>query len=204
MADEPSPKTDMGPADGRGGAGTAPPGEPETGSSAQWVPFLVLGFALTFGLTVGTLGLTRIPFVGGGVEQPIEFSHRLHVEDLALGCDTCHQFYATQARSGLPDADTCGFCHLEAQGESAEEARLVALLEEGEPLRWQSLFRQPAHVFYSHSRHVTVAGLECERCHGDIAHTEAPPRRVERLTMELCIDCHESGGARTDCTACHR
>lgn len=169
-----------------------------------WVPFTLLGFALALVVCVATLGLTRVPLLDGDTHQPIDFSHRVHVEDVGLDCTTCHEFFETETYSGLPTADTCAFCHVEAQGESPEEQRLVALLADGEPLQWQRLFRQPAHVFYSHRRHVTVAGLDCETCHGDFASTEAPPSRVERLAMEDCVACHEREGAGTDCTACHR
>jgi len=181
-----------------------PPETPSTEDQVGWVPVTFFGFLLAFGLCVGTLGLTRLPFLREDVRQPIDFSHRLHVEDVGLDCQTCHELYATEISSGLPSADTCAFCHVEAQGESPEEQRLVALLAEGEPLQWKSMFRQPAHIFYSHRRHVTVAGLECETCHGDFARTETPPSRVEPLAMEDCIGCHESEGVATDCTACHR
>ena len=136
--------------------------------------------------------------------QPIRFNHRKHVDELELGCLTCHTSYEKETFSGLPAADLCSTCHSEAQGKSAEEARLVKLLQSGAPLEWEPLFRQPSHVFYSHRRHVVGARLACPTCHGAIAKTVAPPASVRRLRMQDCIDCHRRSGTPADCTNCHR
>ncbi len=138
------------------------------------------------------------------VRQPVEFNHRKHVIDNQIGCSTCHQYYETQSFSGLPEADVCSTCHSEPQGKSAEEAKLVKLIKDGRPLVWNSLFRQPSHIFYSHRRHVVKAGIKCERCHGNIALTSSPPRSVKKLSMTDCIACHEQRGVPVDCTTCHR
>ena len=163
-----------------------------------------LGFVLFFVLTLVLMGLGKDRATVEVDRQPVEFNHRLHVEDLELECSECHRFYNEEAFSGLPTADTCAFCHEEPAGESASEARLVELLEQGEPLEWQRLFRQPPHVFYSHSRHVAVAEIDCPACHGAFAESEKPPSRVRKLMMDDCVDCHEQEKVTTDCTACHR
>lgn len=136
--------------------------------------------------------------------QPIAFNHRKHVVENEIGCSTCHVYYETETFSGLPDNEVCATCHDEPQGKSAEEARLVSMLHAKRPLVWNSLFRQPAHIFYSHRRHVVKAQIRCERCHGDIAQTTSPPRSVRKLRMADCIGCHEERGVATDCTTCHR
>lgn len=163
----------------------------------------VLGFAIVYPIVL--LGLAAFvrptPRV---VEQPIAFNHRIHVQDVGLACTDCHPFYESETFSGLPEADTCAMCHEEAQGESSEESKLLGLLSAGGRLEWRPLFAQPAHVFYSHSRHVTVAGIECDQCHGLIAESETPPRKVEILSMDACIDCHQQQQAGIDCTDCHR
>lgn len=136
--------------------------------------------------------------------QPIAFNHKKHAGDLELSCLTCHESYEKETFSGLPGAEVCSTCHSEMQGKSAEEAKLVKLLQAGKPLVWQSLFRQPAHVFYSHRRHVVSAKLECATCHGAIAKSVVPPQTVRRLEMQDCIDCHRRSGVSADCTNCHR
>ncbi|MFQ5791471.1 MAG: cytochrome c3 family protein [Acidobacteriota bacterium] len=158
-----------------------------------------LGFLIFF-LVSGTV----VALWPSRTEQPIAFNHRRHVLENDMACSECHEFYETETFSGLPGVETCAFCHEEAQGESEEEQKLVKLLEEGTPLEWERLFRQPPHVFYSHRRHVAVAGMECNVCHGSIAESEAPPQRVGRLKMDDCLDCHEKEQVSTECTACHR
>ncbi len=138
------------------------------------------------------------------VEQPIAFNHKKHVEENGLECSVCHPFYEKEAFSGLPGAEICAGCHAEPQGKSAEEARLVKLLQDGRPLDWQPLFRQPAHVFYSHRRHVVAGKIECKTCHGSIAASTAPPGQVKRLRMQDCIACHIRTSTAADCTTCHR
>ncbi len=163
-----------------------------------------IGFPLFFVLTTALFTVLRLQGFQVQTDQPVEFNHRLHVEDVGLECTDCHAYYASETFSGMPDADACSFCHEEAQGEDPEEAKLAQLLADGRTLDWRPLFRQPAHVFYSHRRHVTVAKLECEACHGSIAASEAPPRSVDTLSMDDCIECHEQQGVEDDCTSCHR
>lgn len=141
---------------------------------------------------------------GGPVKQPISFNHRKHVQDNGLACSTCHQDYDKEAFAGLPTAEVCAFCHLEPQGKSAEERKLVRLLQKGAPLEWKPLFLEPPHVYYSHRRHVVAGKIDCSVCHGAIGQSLEPPPRVRRLRMQDCIDCHRLRGAPTDCTVCHR
>lgn len=145
---------------------------------------------------------TATPAAGG--EQPVAFNHRMHVQDLGLECSECHAFYESEAFSGLPTAEDCAMCHAEPLGSSPEEAALVALIESGRAIAWKPLFRQPAHVFYSHRRHVVQAEIDCQECHGGIGESERPPLRVTPIDMDDCLDCHAREGASVACTACHR
>jgi hypothetical protein len=139
------------------------------------------------------------------VPQPIQFNHRKHTQDLQLTCDFCHKSVNTSAHSGLPGEETCGLCHSTLQGESDEAARVTALLEAGEPVRFNKLFGLPEHVFYTHRRHVALGAVECLDCHGDIANTERPPERpLVRVDMDFCMDCHSQREVSNDCNACHR
>lgn len=174
-----------------------------TDGRARWAAS-ALGVVVPFLITAAVVAL--LPYHGPTkpVHQPIAFNHRKHVEEASISCSTCHQYYETEAFSGLPAADVCAVCHLEPQGKSAEERKLVGLLKAGAPLDWKPLFRQPPHVYYSHRRHVVVAKLDCPVCHGEIAKTTAPPSRVKRLVMQNCIDCHRRRGVSAECTTCHR
>jgi hypothetical protein len=165
----------------------------------HWLGTAALGFVVFFVLSGAVVNLDP-----PGSKQPIAFNHQIHVVENGLDCSDCHQYYEEETFSGLPNAETCAFCHIEPQGESAEEQKLVKLLEEDSPLEWSLLFRQPPHVFYSHRRHAAAAAIECNVCHGSIGESEAPPARVKQLTMEDCQDCHENEGASAECTTCHR
>jgi len=139
------------------------------------------------------------------VVQPVSFSHQKHVAELEIECTLCHEFSGEGAHAGLPPLTTCMDCHEEAQTESAEEEKIRTLAQAGEDDVFRKLFRLADHVFYSHRRHVEVAGLECENCHGSIAETSEPPEHpLKRITMDLCLDCHERSEVSDDCTRCHR
>jgi len=139
------------------------------------------------------------------VSQPVEFNHLKHTTDLQLDCQFCHEYVTSGAHSGLPAADKCAICHQVQQGESAEATRVTELLTRGDPLQFNKLFRLADHVFYTHSRHVGIAKLECERCHGGIATTERPPKRpLVTITMDFCVSCHRDAEQSVDCVTCHR
>jgi hypothetical protein len=152
--------------------------------------------------------VVTVPLVarrGTAVPQPIEFNHRKHTEELGLNCEFCHAYVRRGAHAGLPDAQTCSMCHTVPQGTSEEAARVTELITQGDPLRFNKLFRLAPHVYYTHRRHVALGELECETCHGAIAATERPPRRpLVQVTMDFCMDCHREQGQTLDCNACHR
>lgn len=177
-----------------------PPGEPLSPRRRLVIGAFTLALA-GFGFAGGRVVL-RPP---GFVRQPIAFSHRKHVAGLGLECSVCHEHYATGAHSGLPTLATCLGCHEEPLTDSAAEKELRALAKGARPPAFEKLFRLPDHVYYSHRRHVTVARLECETCHGAIADSEAPPSRpLVRITMDTCLGCHAIKGVNTGCAHCHR
>ena len=139
------------------------------------------------------------------VTQPIQFNHQKHVVDVELECSTCHEYFSTGEHSGLPSLSTCQGCHEEALTKSPEEQKLLELIATNPQPEFKKLFRLPDHAYYSHRRHVVVAGLQCETCHGGIAETTAPPRfPLVRITMATCVNCHAEKNVTTECTNCHR
>jgi menaquinone reductase, multiheme cytochrome c subunit len=176
--------------------------ETQQGRRFRWIGIAVITVVALIVSAAGSFLAARVR--RDDVVQPIAFNHRKHVTEQEIECSTCHEHYETETFAGLPTIDTCAMCHTEALGKSSEEKKLVAMIAGGEPLVWRSLFRQPAHVFYSHRRHVGAAKIECEQCHGDFATTTTPPLRVARLTMSECITCHEVHGVASACTTCHR
>lgn len=159
-------------------------------------PVVVLGTVL---LAVGLA--RRSP----AVSQPIAFNHRKHTQDLQLDCEFCHQYLTSGAHAGLPGKDVCATCHTAPLGDSQEAARLSDLLSRGDSLQFRKLFQLAAHVTFTHRRHVGIAKLDCQVCHGGIALTQRPPARpLVTVRMAFCLDCHRSRQQSLDCVACHR
>lgn len=176
---------------------TTPGGAP--GNGLRWRHLLLILPAAVLALLA--FAVMREPAVG----QPIAFNHRLHTEELQLGCEFCHPYTETSAHAGLPDGEACVACHAEPEGTSPEVARLSELLAAGTPIRFNKLFVLASHVKYTHRRHVALGGLECSNCHGEIANTVRPPTRpLVRIDMDFCLDCHRAQGQTVDCVLCHR
>lgn len=156
----------------------------------------------------GTIGYAvgRVAFLPSErTTQPIAFSHRKHAGDLEIACSLCHETSETGAHAGLPTLATCLGCHEEAQTDSSEEKKIREMAAAKKDDVFRKTFRLADHVFYTHQRHVTVAHLPCETCHGAIAATVEPPERpLKRITMDFCVDCHARSGVTQDCTRCHR
>lgn len=153
------------------------------------------------GLLVAALSVA----CGAEVKQPVEYNHRLHVGELGLTCDTCHATAASGEVAGLPPLSTCATCHEEASGTSAEAMKVQEAVRSGREIAWVRLHELPRHVFFTHRRHVAVARLPCERCHGAMRdQARPPPAPLVALGMADCVDCHRQLGARLDCAACHR
>ena len=86
--------------------------------------------------------------------------------------------------------------------------------EEKKPVEWVQIHRLPEHVQFRHNRHIQ-AGVDCQRCHGDVASSDTLPLvkdshigylvPVAKLEMGWCIECHRSNTqqASQDCLTCH-
>lgn len=139
------------------------------------------------------------------VRQPVAYGHDLHVGRLELACDLCHETAVTGEVAGLPPLSTCAACHQEANGTSPEEKKVVDAVRDGREIPWARLYELPRHAYFTHRRHVAVARIACERCHGEMrAQARPPPAALVALRMDDCIDCHRERGASRECAACHR
>lgn len=142
----------------------------------------------------------------GAAEQPIAFNHRIHVAK-GFECSLCHQFVREQRFAGLPTLQTCLLCHSTQISQNPEEAKVRALAERKEPLRWTRITEvHPGDAaYFSHRRHVAQGQIPCATCHGPVAEMTRPPERPPiRITMGFCTACHAQRQVRTDCLACHR
>lgn len=144
--------------------------------------------------------------------QPIPFDHALHLQiELDTGslvCADCHPGAVRGSRAGLPALSRCLRCHMRPQGDPPRpaESMVRAAAAQGAAFHWIQVTRNPGHVHFSHGAHVTLAGMTCADCHGDVARWTRPPTApVAGLTdMGRCLACHRARGAPTDCGTCHR
>ncbi len=160
------------------------------------VAFSGSGVALSFRATDPELA----PIV-----QPIEFNHSVHVAR-GIGCEDCHQGVQTSAKAGIPRVAVCVDCHAEDTATTPEKDKLKAFAAAKREIPWVRIYRLPAHVVFSHERHVAMGGVACEACHGDHGRSAAPPPRPASVFpgMNACLACHAAKGASRDCVACHR
>ena len=146
--------------------------------------------------------------------QPIHFSHKIHAGDNGVDCKYCHSSARVSKTSGIPSLNVCMNCHksiYEYNGETTPEhskefydgeiKKLYAAAGwddaaqkytgETQPVKWVRIHNLPDFVYFNHSQHVTVAGVECQTCHGEIQEMEVV-EQFAPLTMGWCIDCHRT------------
>ena len=137
--------------------------------------------------------------------QPIRFNHQKHISAVGLGCSDCHIYAASQPFAGLPGLEICMNCHEEPQTKNAEEQKLRTLQEQGGSLHWNTIYKVPDHVYFSHQRHVTGGEIDCSVCHGRMAEFKTPPSRQEvPISMDRCMKCHQQSNVNNDCLTCHK
>ena len=134
-------------------------------------------------------------------EQPLPYSHNLHVGRLSLDCKQCHQPDEEGFLMSFPATETCMACHQAIKTESEHVQKLAGFAESGESIPWAQIYRVPDYVWFAHESH-TEAGVECETCHGPVAEREQMFKE-KPTNMVSCMDCHAKTGAPNDCDFCH-
>ena len=164
-------------------------------------PLLLIGY---FGLAAVLLFAFRAHWTTRGLapEQPINFSHVIHVEQLGLECTHCHAYVERSPQATVPALSVCMACHKAAAVDRPEIQKLTRFWEEGRPMEWVRVHTLPWHARFTHERHIK-AGVECVTCHGEVR-AMARIRRVRSLKMGWCVNCHRSRQAPLDCTTCHK
>jgi hypothetical protein len=137
--------------------------------------------------------------------QPIQYNHKLHVEEADLTCLDCHPNAETLARASIPNIQICSDCHDDTESENMEERKVAEYGSMDAHIPWVQVHIVPDHVFFSHRRHVKLAQIECMDCHGDVSQMKKPfiDAFVE-MEMEWCMDCHDERNVTNDCYSCHR
>jgi cytochrome c2 len=145
--------------------------------------------------------------------QPIHYSHKIHAGDNEINCKYCHSASRVSKTAGIPSLNVCMNCH-KSISEVAEttatpeyskafydeqiqklykavgwDATSQSYTGKTEPVKWVRIHNLPDFVYFNHSQHVTVAGIECQTCHGPVQEFEIM-KQFSSLTMGWCVNCH--------------
>ena len=183
-----------------------------------------LGTLVIFLSIIVTLfqGLGRINVVENyQPSQPIAFPHDKHAGVNGIDCKYCHNSVTKSKSAGIPTVNVCMNCHKQINGENKPYAGEVKKIYAAagwnpsgpgkytgktKPIVWNKVHVLPDHVYFNHSQHVVVGGIDCKQCHGDMTKMSeaAKVQPVEELnkiegniklskptlTMGWCIECH--------------
>ena len=143
----------------------------------------------------------------GGV-QPIAFPHNVHVQTYQMECQYCHFSAERSVDAGIPPVQVCAGCHQAIPGAQnpQEVAKVMDAWRAGETIPWVRIYKVADHVHFPHMRHVGVAQISCQECHGPVETMGAIEEKDPAWggdNMGWCISCHVERGASRDCTVCH-
>lgn len=159
--------------------------------------------------------------------QPIHYSHRIHAGENGIDCKYCHSAARVSKHSNIPSLNVCMNCHKnisEVAETTATEEHSKAFYDEQiaklydavgwdkslqkytgktKPVKWVRIHNLPDHVYFNHSQHVTVAGVECQTCHGPVEEMEIMKQHAP-LTMGWCINCHRETNVKVEDNAYYK
>ncbi|TDD96547.1 c-type cytochrome [Flavobacterium cellulosilyticum] len=145
--------------------------------------------------------------------QPIHYSHRIHAGSNGINCNYCHSAARVGKTAGIPSLNVCMNCHknisevsdttstaeyskdfydkeiqklYKAVGWDKDNQKYTGVTQ---PVKWVRIHNLQSFVYFNHSQHVNVAGVECQTCHGPVQTYEIQ-KQFAPLTMKWCIDCH--------------
>ena len=180
-------------------------------SGGAIILFFIIGFVAS--LIVGWIVFPKLLYCQK--EQPIDFNHALHMNEVDEGCESCHFFREDGTYAGVPKLEQCVSCHEEVVGEDPEEEKFVnEYVAKGREVPWLIYSKQPDCVFFSHAAHVKTAGMDCVTCHGPIGESTSlkvyeenwitgysrdiwgknisglKEHTWDRMKMDDCAECH--------------
>ena len=68
---------------------------------------------------------------------------------------------------------------------------------ESQPVEWVRIHNLPDFAYFNHSQHVSVAGVQCQTCHGPVEEMEIM-YQYSSLTMGWCINCHRETNIKVE------
>lgn len=171
-------------------------------SKKTFLVLLLIGSVLlVFNIFNGAINLGRSQ--GYAPEQPIRFSHALHVGQNQIECQYCHTGVEKSRNASIPGTQICMNCHKYVQqGPKYGKDEIAKIYDysgwdpnQGKFVRapknieWVKIHNLPDHVYFNHSQHVKVGGIKCQTCHGKVEEYEVM-KQFAPLSMGWCINCH--------------
>ncbi|MDE0120060.1 MAG: cytochrome c3 family protein [Bdellovibrionales bacterium] len=154
-------------------------------------------------------------------DQPIPFSHAIHVGQYQMDCRYCHTAVEEGRHAGVPSLDICMNCHLTVKPDSPYIQKLVEAYGNNQPIVWEKVHLLPDFVKFNHSLHIKALSgrfsqtshlppsgdqvrKTCTTCHGKVENMKIMYQH-ESLSMGWCVQCHrkEESKAPIDCSTCH-
>ena len=146
--------------------------------------------------------------------QPIHYSHKIHSGDNQIECKYCHSSARVSKHSGIPSLNVCMNCNMNIAEYNGDEdlekgytkdfytneikklykavgwdESTQSYTGETQPVKWVRIHNLPDFVYFNHAQHVSVAGIDCQKCHGPVEEMEIMYQHSS-LTMGWCINCH--------------
>lgn len=178
---------------------------------------VVIGVVVTLFLGLYSIGVVE----NYQPSQPIAFPHAIHTGTNGIDCKYCHSSVTKSKTAGIPSVNVCMNCHKQINGRTPAQQEQIAKIYEAagwnpegagsytgktKPIVWNKVHVLPDHVYFNHSQHVVVGGVDCKQCHGDMTKQVETQKvwPVEELnkiegniqltkptmTMGWCIECH--------------
>lgn len=140
---------------------------------------------------------------GYAPDQPIKFSHKLHVGQNKIDCRYCHSGAEKSKNAGIPSPNVCMNCHKYVKKGpkygTEEISKIYAAIGwdvdkqqytgKQKAIQRTRIHNLPDLAYFNHSQHVKVGGVECQTCHGPVEEMETM-EQFSPLTMGWCIQCH--------------
>jgi len=161
------------------------------------LPFLVMATVLL--LCVSVTPAWANPKL---IEQPIAFSHKLHVSQNGIACQYCHLYARRSFSAGVPPVSTCVGCHGSNEmkivaPDSAEVNKMRDYWAQSEPIPWSKIHDIPDFVRFPHKKHINAESSRFVDEAGQGCDLDKAPRSLEcRLSL------FRAGGDQR-CQACH-
>ena len=104
----------------------------------------------------------------------------------------CHPGALRGPSPGLPTINKCWGCHQQiAKTQTSPLLKpMVDAMNAGVGFTWVPVAQVPDFVHFTHRPHI-AAGLNCEKCHGDMTKVTIA-ENPQVMNMGWCLNCHKS------------